>query len=102
MRWTKVTGWAAAAVLTAGTAWAGELEGPTALTVGDQKIDVSVGHAAPFVHDWDGDGKNDLLVGQMGNGHLRIYKNVGSNQAPTFDSFELFKAGEAEGTVPTG
>ena len=102
MRWIKATGIAAAAILTASTAWAGELSAPTPLEAGKARIDVEVGHAAPFTCDWDGDGVRDLLVGQMGGGRLRIYRNTGTNRAPQFGAFEVFKAGEADGVVPTG
>jgi hypothetical protein len=65
-------------------------------------IDVPVGHAAPLLADWDGDGVTDLLVGQLGEGLLRIYRNAGTLRAPKFDGFETFKAGGTEGKVPTG
>ena len=64
-------------------------------------IDVPVGHAAPHFVDFDGDGLQDLLVGQFGQGRLRIYKNVGKAGAPAFKSFKLFKAGGVIGKVPS-
>ena len=85
------------------TAWAdSELEKPVAILAGEKPIDVQVGHAAPFMADLDGDGVRDLLVGQMGKGHLRVYKNVGSNSAPKFAEFALFRAAGEDATVPTG
>ena len=93
---------AAPTLLAAGTAWAGGLSAPVALKAGESEINVEVGHAAPFVFDWDRDGKQDLLVGQMGKGHLRIYRNTGTKTEPAFGAFEVFKAGESEATVPTG
>jgi hypothetical protein len=72
--------------------------------VSDSKglIDVDEGHAAPLFVDFDGDGLPDLLVGQFGEGKLRIYKNVGTRAAPRFDGFTWFKTGEEEGKVPAG
>jgi hypothetical protein len=64
-------------------------------------IDVGVGHAAPLVTDFDGDGAPDLLVGQF-DGRLRVYKNVGTAMAPRFDGFTYFKSGEQDGRVPSG
>jgi hypothetical protein len=65
-------------------------------------IDVDKGMAAPLVTDFDGDGLPDLLVGQHGEGKLRIYKNVGTAKAPRFEGFTWFKTGEQEGKVPVG
>jgi len=65
-------------------------------------IDVDIGHAAPLVTDFDGDGVPDLLVGQFGDGKLRIYKNVGTAKAPRFDGFSWFKTGEQDGRIPSG
>ena len=79
-----------------------ELEQPFAVKAGDAPIDVTIGHAAPFFADVDGDGLEDLLVGQFGQGQLRIYKNVGRAGAPAFGEFEWFQAGGDVGKVPSG
>ncbi len=64
--------------------------------------------AAPFVGDFDGDGLNDLLVGQdeMGLdgqdelGRLRIYRNVGSRKEPRFEDFEWFLVNGKVAEIP--
>jgi hypothetical protein len=93
----------------AGTAILGladELAPPVQVRTTDGKaIDLfdAVGHAAPFFGDIDGDGANDLLVGQFAQGQLRIYKNTGSTREPAFDSkYTWFKAGADLGRVPSG
>jgi hypothetical protein len=53
----------------------------------------SVGHFAPLVVDWDGDGRQDLLVGQFGQGALRIYRNVGEKGKPKLEACTWFEAG---------
>jgi hypothetical protein len=65
-------------------------------------IDTDVGHAAPFVADFDGDGVNDLLVGQFGDGILWVYRNEGTNAAPKYAAGVKFKGGKEDGRVPTG
>ena len=65
-------------------------------------IDVDIGHAAPLVADFDGDGVPDLLVGQFGEGKLRVYKNVGSAKEPKFDGFTWFQAGGKDASIPSG
>ena len=48
------------------------------------------------------DGNFDLLVGQFGDGKLRIYRNLGDNKNPKFGAYAYFKAGSADGKVPAG
>jgi len=89
------------------------------LEAGGVPIDVVVGHAAPYVIDFDGDGLRDLLVGEFGSGFfaadrlpkgmkpdysegkLRIYRNVGTTQAPVFKDFEYLRAGKEFASIPT-
>ena len=79
-----------------------ELLPPVRLQAAGKPIDTEVGHAAPFVGDFDGDGVQDLLVGQFGEGILWIYKNVGSNAHPKLAAGVKFKGGKEDGRVPTG
>jgi hypothetical protein len=67
---------------------------------GKEPIDVAVGHATPYVVDWDGDGKKDLLVGQFGDGKLRIYLNRGTDARPKFEGFTYLQAGGKDASVP--
>lgn len=78
---------------------AADLAAPVPIMAGDSPIEVE-GYAAPFVGDFDGDGKQDLLVGQYGLGRLRIYRNLDSNVQPVFKDFEWFRAGGRVAGVP--
>jgi hypothetical protein len=78
---------------------AADLAQPVRIMAGGRPIEVE-GFAAPFVGDFDGDGKKDLLVGQYALGRLRVYRNVGTNARPKFDTFEWFKAGGRIAGVP--
>lgn len=73
---------------------------PQKVLAGGAPITAVVGHAAPFVLDYDGDGVPDLIVGMFGNdqqggsdqervsgGTARFYKNVGTRQAPRYEAF---------------
>jgi len=44
------------------------------------------GLASPAMHDHDGDGLDDLWIGEFETGpcHLRVYRNIGSRTAPRF------------------
>jgi len=77
-----------------------ELDAPFRVMADGEPIDVDVGHAAPFFADFDNDGLKDLLVGQFGDGKLRIYRNIGTRSEPKFSDFFCFQAAGADGTVP--
>jgi hypothetical protein len=75
---------------------------PARLQADGKPINVDIGHAAPFVADLHGDGKLHLLVGQFGDGKLRVYRNEGTNTAPSFKDFTWLKAGRGDAKVPSG
>jgi hypothetical protein len=79
-----------------------ELSPPVRLEAASKPIDTDVGHAAPFVGDFDGDGINDLLVGQFGDGILWVYRNEGTSGQPKLAAGKKFKDGHEDGRVPTG
>lgn len=92
-----------ATMMAATMALAGDLAPPVQVHAGGQPIDVGlVGHSAPFYGDVDGDGLNDLLVGQFDEGQLRIYRNLGTNASPRFEGYRWFEAAGALGSVPAG
>jgi hypothetical protein len=78
------------------------LSDPVQILAGGKPISVSVGHAAPYVADIDGDGNPELLVGQFEDGKLRIYQNQGTRAEPRFEQFTWFQAGGTTGKVPSG
>jgi hypothetical protein len=81
---------------------AAELAPPVRLEAAGKPIDTEIGHAAPFVCDFDGDGVQDLLVGQFGGGILWIYRNEGTNAQPKLAAGVKFKDGKKDGCVPSG
>ncbi len=50
--------------------------------------------SCPVVVDWNADGKKDLIVGAEA-GTLTYFENKGTDAAPLFSGYELFRAGEA-------
>ena len=80
----------------------GDLAPPVKILAAGKAIDVDIGHSAPCVADLKGDGTLSLLVGQFGDGKLRVYRNVGSKTQPRFDKFEWLQAGGADCKVPSG
>ena len=90
------------ASLLAAASPAADLAPPVLLQAAGQPINVDMGHAAPFVADVKGDGQMVLLVGQFGEGKLRLYPNSGSRTEPKFDHFEWFHAGGKIVTLPAG
>ena len=78
------------------------LSKPRLVRVEGEPIDVEVGHAAPLMRDWDGDGTLDLLVGQFGKGNLRVYSNSEKTGTPKLDEHIWAKAKKSRLKVPTG
>ena len=82
-----------------------------------QPIDVTTGHAAPYIYDFNRDGNRDLLVGEFGSGtfrgettsdssplanaRLRIYLNKGTDTAPRYDGFTYLQSAGENASVPS-
>ena len=76
---------------------------PVAIQASGVPINVGTGgNASPYVIDWDGDGKQDLLLGQYLSGKVRFYPNVGSNFNPEFSTFSYLQADGADLSVSSG
>jgi hypothetical protein len=97
---------AALAAGPAGDKPAGELDRdlspPVRIEATGKPIDTDVGHAAPFVGDFDGDQIPDLLVGQFGGGCLWVFRNEGTAAAPKLAAGQKYKDGATTGVVPSG
>lgn len=79
---------------------ASDFEDPVPFMSSGQPIDVEhEGHAAPFVGDIDGDGRDDLLVGEAYTSRLRIYRNTGNGRDHTLDGFSLLLDGGKDGCI---
>jgi hypothetical protein len=63
---------------------AAEFANPVRLEAGGAAIRVEApGFAAPCWADIDNDGKKDLLVGQLNDGKICVYKNLGDGKLAT-------------------
>jgi hypothetical protein len=74
---------------------------PVRLTAVDGVVDsgTSWGHSSPWVADIDGDGINDLLVGDF-SGLFRFYRNEGTNEQPRYAKAVNLQAGGVDAKVP--
>ena len=79
-----------------------QFQKPVLLRSEGKVIDVDIGHAAPLFVDLDGDGQRELLVGQFGEGKLRIYKREPGVKGVDFGPVRYLKVGDRLGRVPTG
>ena len=80
-----------------------DLAAPVRLTADGAPIDIGklskFAHAGPCVHDVDGDGKRDLLVGDF-PGHFWLFENGGTDQKPEYKAGKKLKAGLKDAKVP--
>ena len=87
---------------------AADLAPPFAVSVGGVPINgAEYSHLCPWVGDFDGDGKLDLLVGQgargkVVGGHLRIYRNLDGKAQPRLAEPVWFHDQVPTGTTPLG
>jgi hypothetical protein len=74
---------------------------PVRLSAADGVIDCGAawGHASPWVVDVDGDGVNDLVVGDF-SGFFHFYRNTGTNREPRYAKAVNLKAGGVDAQVP--
>ena len=78
-------------------------DAPVAIEANGTPINVGTGgNASPFMIDWNGDGKQDLLLGQYLSGKVRFYENIGENFAPVFGDFVYLQADGADISVSSG
>lgn len=56
----------------------------------------------PVFTDWNGDGLNDLVIGQFTQGKVRFYPNSGTSQNPVFTTFSYLQADGADITCSYG
>ncbi|MFA5849143.1 MAG: VCBS repeat-containing protein [Bacteroidales bacterium] len=106
-----------------------QLEQPFKLIAGGSTIDLyASGHAAPFVIDFNGDGKKDIVIGEFSapmskelqvkydamseaekkafvkpfGGKARIYINTGTDKAPVYGDYTYLQAGGTDaGVLPS-
>ena len=76
---------------------------PVRLAAAGEPIAVEApGYAAPTTFDVDGDGDEDLVVGQFAGGKMRVYPRTGTGEdgLPVFGAGEWLRAGEDVAEVP--
>jgi hypothetical protein len=106
-----------------------QLEKPFRVEAAGKVIDLpGSGHAAPFVFDFNGDGKKDIIIGEFSapmskelqarfdamneeqkkafvkpfGGKARIYINTGSDKSPVFGDYTYLQAGGTDaGVLPS-
>ena len=78
-------------------------DAPVAILANGFPINVGYGgNASPFMVDWNGDGRQDLLLGQYDSGKIRFYANTGTNYDPVFGNFVYLQADGADISVSSG
>ena len=57
------------------------------------------GHAGPWIADFDGDGRRDLIVGDF-PGNFWFFQNSGTEKKPVYKAGKKVTAGGADAKVP--
>jgi hypothetical protein len=105
----------AAVVLAVGPVFGqAEFEEPFMVKVGGEMLNMGgLGYASPYICDFNGDGKNDLLVGYWADrelngealkdaGLVKVFYNVGTNRVPRYEKGVHIEAGGVVAAVPPG
>jgi hypothetical protein len=74
---------------------------PVRIAAADGVIDTGAawGHCGPWVADVDGDGLNDLIVGDF-SGYFTFYRNEGTNRKARYAKGVRLQAGGVDAQVP--
>lgn len=83
--------WGIAAICLTAPLFAQKLGKPVPVKANGATILLQPYWAAPLVVDFDRDGLEDLIVGNI-SGYFRFYKNTGSKTAPEYKDFSLIQA----------
>ena len=77
-------------------------ESPVRILAGGEAISVEEpGYACPTMADVDGDGLQDLVVGQFSNGNMQFCKNIAAKgEIPRFAAAKWIQSGGARANVP--
>jgi hypothetical protein len=77
-------------------------EAPVRIKAGDEFISTEgPGYACPTMADVDGDGNNDLVVGQFNQGHMLFCKNIAaSGERPQFAAAQWIQSEGQRAIVP--
>jgi hypothetical protein len=79
-----------------------DLERPRLLeAAGEPLVLPGVSGVSPCVGDWNGDGLDDLLLGDCRAGGLRLYRNIGTCTAPKYAAAEWVQVGDEKLRLPT-
>lgn len=90
-------------IVTAGFTEIPIFDDPVYIEANGSPINVGYGgNASPFIVDWDGDNKQDLLLGQFDGGKIRFYSNTGTHYNPTFGDFVYLQADGVDISVSYG
>jgi hypothetical protein len=78
------------------------LEPPRLAKSAGRPIQIEGGHLAPVMADLDGDGADDLIVGDFEPGGIRFFRNLGRRGSPEFEGHVVLRARGKEIRVDAG